>query len=166
MNLQHFRTDSRRSHRGLRYSLQAELSPWTVVLLFKHAICVARIDLPNLCNVHTITGKQSRQSNKLIRVSRKFCQSGSNFLLVDEGREDQNQITTISVPSLARQRNAIEMALRWRADDGQTLNAGFVIFRGSGPVLLRNPIFSGGQEPCLPSGSAHETVIETKFVEG
>ena len=36
------------------------------------------------------------------------------------------------------------MAFRWRADDGPTLNAGLVAlwyFRGSGPVLLRNPIF-------------------------
>ena len=36
------------------------------------------------------------------------------------------------------------MAFRWRADDGPTLNAGlkaFVILRGSGPGLLRNPIF-------------------------
>ena len=29
----------------------------------------------------------------------------------------------------------------WRADNGPTLNAGFVIFRRSGPVLLRNPNF-------------------------
>ena len=42
------------------------------------------------------------------------------------------------------------MVFGWRADDGPTLNAGFValwFFRGSGPVLLRNPIFcdfSGG----------------------
>ena len=36
------------------------------------------------------------------------------------------------------------MAFRWRADDGPTLNAGLVallFFSGSGPVLLRNPIF-------------------------
>ena len=35
------------------------------------------------------------------------------------------------------------MALRWRADDGPTLNADLVAlwyFRGSGSVLLRNPI--------------------------
>ena len=37
---------------------------------------------------------------------------------VDEGIEDPN--TTISGPSSARQRNAIEMALRWCADDGPT----------------------------------------------
>ena len=43
------------------------------------------------------------------------------------------------------------MAFRWRADDGPALNAGLAamwFFRGSVPVLLRNPIFvwfvSGG----------------------
>ena len=72
--------------------------------------------------------------------SRKFFQRGSNFdyvFLVDEARGDSN--TTISEPSSARQRNAIEMAFRWRADGGPTLNAGLValwLFRGSGPVLL------------------------------
>ena len=34
-----------------------------------------------------------------------------------------------------------QMAFRWRADNGPTLNAGLVVLRfsrGSGPVLLRN----------------------------
>ena len=44
------------------------------------------------------------------------------FFLVDEGREDPKN--TKSGPSSARQRNAIEMAFHWRADDGPTLNAG------------------------------------------
>ena len=38
---------------------------------------------------------------------------------------------------------AIEMAFRWTADCGPTLNADFVALRvlaGSEPVLLRNPI--------------------------
>ena len=47
------------------------------------------------------------------------------------------------------------MAFRWRADDILTLNVGEValcFFRGSGPVLLRNPIFllflrGGGPDP-------------------
>ena len=39
-------------------------------------------------------------------------------------REDPN--TTISGPSSARQRSAIYMAFRWRADDGPTLKAGLV----------------------------------------
>ena len=72
-----------------------------------------------------------------MRGSRKFCQRGFNsdifffffLLLVDEGRDDH--YTTKNGPSSAYQRNAIEMAFRWRADDGPTLNAGLV-FRGSG----------------------------------
>ena len=46
-----------------------------------------------------------------MRGSRKLCQRGSNFdniFLVYEGREDQS--TTFSGPSSARQRNAI----KWR----------------------------------------------------
>ena len=43
---------------------------------------------------------------------------------VDEGREDPN--TTKSGSSAARQRNAIKIGIRWRADDGPTLNAGLV----------------------------------------
>ena len=61
-----------------------------------------------------------------MRGPRKFCQRGSNFenVFFYEGIEDPN--TTISGPLLARQRNAISMAFRWRADDGPTLNAGLV----------------------------------------
>ena len=77
---------------------------------------------------------------------------------VAEGRENPN--TTISEPLSACQRNAIEMAFRWRTDDGQTLNVGlvalgflrdlnvycyktlyFCIFQGGGGV---------GPEPCRP----------------
>ena len=47
-----------------------------------------------------------------------------SFFLVDEGREYPN--TTISRPSSVRQRNAILMAFRCRANDGRTLNAGLV----------------------------------------
>ena len=61
-----------------------------------------------------------------MRGSRKFCQSGPNLILLfDEGIMDPN--TAINGPSSARQRNAIVMAFRWRADDGPTLNAGFVV---------------------------------------
>ena len=41
---------------------------------------------------------------------------------------------------------------RWRADDSPTLIAGFLaflFFRGSGPVLLRNPIL-GDPDPLPP----------------
>ena len=56
------------------------------------------------------------------------------------------------------------MVLRWRAGDGPTLNSGLValwFYRGSGPKLLRNPIFfcdfagGGGRIPS-PTGSAHD----------
>ena len=53
-------------------------------------------------------------NSEAMRGSRKF-------FFVDEGRD-----TTISGPSSARQRNAILMAFRWRANDGQTLNAGLI----------------------------------------
>ena len=72
----------------------------------------------------------------IMRGSRKFFQRWSKFdnvffiflfilfLEVDKGIEDRN--TAINRPSSARQRNAISMAFRWRADDGPTLNAGLV----------------------------------------
>ena len=67
-------------------------------------------------------------SDMHMRGSRKFCQRESNldnvFFLVDEGWEDPN--TTVSGPSSARQRYAIQMAFHWHADDSSTLNAGSV----------------------------------------
>ena len=48
--------------------------------------------------------------------------------------------------SSSLQQSAIEMSFHWRADDGLTLNAAW-FFRGSGPVLLRNPILY----PDIPS---------------
>ena len=75
-----------------------------------------------------------------VRIYKKFVRGGptlTSFFLVDQGKEDQN--ITKSGPLPAHQRNAI-MAFRWRADDGPTLNAGF-IFTGSGLVLKINPIF-------------------------
>ena len=55
---------------------------------------------------------------------------------------------------------------RWRADDGPTLNAGFLaslFFRGSGPLLLGTPI-SGGPDPLPPppSGSANSTITHCR----
>ena len=77
------------------------------------------------------------------------------FFSVDEGIEDPN--SRLNGPSSAHQRNAIEMVLHWRADDGPSLNAGLValwFFRGPGQVLLRNPIFlwffRGVRIPCTP----------------
>ena len=64
--------------------------------------------------------------------SRKFCHSdGSNstltgfFFLGGGSYMDQKKHYKWVIIS-ARQRNAIKMAFRWRADDGSTLNAGFV----------------------------------------
>ena len=85
-----------------------------------------------------------------MRGSKKFCQRGTKFdnfffsilFLAHEGREDPN--ATVSVPPSARQGNAIEMAFCWRANDGPTLNAGFValwFFSVSEQILFRNPIF-------------------------
>ena len=76
--------------------------------------------------------KPAQKCTGFMRGSRKFCQMGSNFdnVFYDVGREDPN--STISGPSLARQRNAIKMAFRWRADDGPTLNAGLVALWLSG----------------------------------
>ena len=48
------------------------------------------------------------------------------LFLFAEGREDPKNTIPVSGPSLARQRNAIEMMFRWPADDGPTLNAGLV----------------------------------------
>ena len=67
-----------------------------------------------------------------------FFSEGANFdyvFLVD---------TTISGLSSSRQQNAISMAFRWRDDGGPSLNADLVVlwfYRGSRPVLLRDPIF-------------------------
>ena len=75
-----------------------------------------------------------RMDDGRLRGSRNFCQRGSNFdnfLLFDERRDDPN--ITKSGPSSLTLSYAL-VALRF--------------FRGSGPVLLRNPyffaIFQGG----------------------
>ena len=50
---------------------------------------------------------------------------GGPTLTFYERREDPN--TTQSGPPSARQRNAIEMAFRWRADPGPKFNVGLVV---------------------------------------
>ena len=65
--------------------------------------------------------------------SRKFCQRGSTFVgffLVNGEIEDPN--TPFIGPSSACQRNAIEMAFLWGADDGPTWKAGMAALRFSG----------------------------------
>ena len=75
------------------------------------------------------------------------------IFLVDEGREDPN--TTISGPSSARQRSAISMAFRWRADDGPTLNAGLVPFQEILTSIAKIPyifvIFQRGDRSGSPA---------------
>ena len=74
-----------------------------------------------------------------MRGSRNFCQSGFNFdnvfyfvfILVDERRDDQNTRAKIG-PSSAHQQSVIQMAFRWRPDDGLALNSGLVALRFSG----------------------------------
>ena len=96
---------------------------------------------PQNASLHAESGSACQKPLKtyctVMRGSRKFFQKGSNFdyfffffffffFKVDDGREDPD--TTISGSPLA----------------GQTLNAGLVAlwyYRGSGPVLVRNPIF-------------------------
>ena len=55
-----------------------------------------------------------------------FARGGPNFITFFQlmGIEDPN--TAINGPASAHQRNAIEMAFRWWADAGPTLNAGSV----------------------------------------
>ena len=61
--------------------------------------------------------------------SRTFCQRGgptstvfiSFIFSLKRGGGGKNQNTTISRQSSALQRNAIQMAFRWRVDDGPTL---------------------------------------------
>ena len=77
--------------------------------------------------------------------TKKFCQRGVQLWQrwSGEGGYKYHYKQAISWPSSTRQRNAIKIAFRWRADDGPTLNADLValwFFRGSGPVLVRNPI--------------------------
>ena len=62
---------------------------------------------------------------RILKVLSKGGPNLKTFFLVDGGIEDRN--TDIFWPSSARQRNAIEMAFRGRADGGPALNAGFVV---------------------------------------
>ena len=102
-----------------------------------------------------------------MRGSRTLCQMGSIFefiifFSIDEGREDQN--TTISGPSSARQRNAVSLQ---RDDDGSTMNAGLValcFFQGILTSIAKKPyifgFFGGGgwsRPPAPSSGSVHDT---------
>ena len=77
--------------------------------------------------------------------------------LVDKGRKDPN--TTLSGPSSAHLNGVLPTCRRW--PNIEFWLGSFVIFSGSGPILLGNPIFmifqggGGGKDPLSPSGSAH-----------
>ena len=82
---------------------------------------------------------------------------------------DPNNTSTISGPSSGRQQNAIQMAFRWRADDGPTSNAGLV-FQGILINTTKKPyvfVFFQGRgvpDPLPPSESAHAIVECTCIV--
>ena len=70
--------------------------------------------------------------------------------------EDPN--TTIRGPSLARQRNVIEMAFRWRADDVRWLGS-FVVFQRIWTRIAKKPyifvIFQEWSGPMVPHLDRH-----------
>ena len=100
--------------------------------------------------------------------SEGFVGIGSNFdnvYFIEKG---------IQIPLNAGHHQLTSNAFRWRANDGPTLNVGFValrFFRGSGPVLLKNTLyfcdFSGGvPEPLSPPPPPHThtpTPVFTNF---
>ena len=83
-----------------------------------------------------------------VRGGQMFGGGGGGVGLVDGEREDPN--TTINRPSTANQEIAIN--IEWWFGS-------FVIFRGSGPVLLRNPIFVIFQRDCGGSGPPVPTTL-------
>ena len=112
----------------------------------------------------TVDNNSCNENDTTCADPESFVRGGPNlitFFLVVEGLEDPN--STINGPSSARQRNAIEMAFRWRADDGPTLNASLVaLCQGIRTSIAQKPyifvIFQGGPDPLSPpSGSALDT---------
>ena len=102
---------------------------------------------------------------RLMHGPRQLCQRGSNYdnlFLVDEWRTDPN--TTLS--GQYNHRHASETPFKWRFAGVPMMAQHWIIlalwlFRGYGPVLLRNPILcdiSG----CPPSGSAHATDLSLR----
>ena len=97
--------------------------------------------------------------------SRKCCQRGSNFdgfFLVWWG-EDRSKYhykrAIIGLPA-KHHLNGVSLMCRWWPKI-ECWFGSFVIFRGSRPVLLRNPVFlwffKGGPDPLSPpSRSAHD----------
>ena len=83
------------------------------------------------------------------------------FFIVDEGRKDPkyHYKRAIIGPLAKRHLNGVSLACRCVPNIECWLGS-VVIFRGSGPVLLRNPTFlwflrGGGPDALPPSGSVH-----------
>ena len=72
-----------------------------------------------------------------MRGSRQFCQRESTFDNDFSWLGGTDPYTTISGPLSSRQRNAIEMVFRWRADVGPTLNT--VIFQRIRTSIAKKP---------------------------
>ena len=89
------------------------------------------------------------------------------FLFILEGREYLNKYhfkRAIIDPPAKRHFNDV-LLMGWWWPNIERWNGYFVILRGSGPVLLRSPIFfkfsrGGGPDPLSPFGSAHVTAHE------
>ena len=116
---------------GVRYGLWA-------IHIYPSLVLVQHRKTRPYINERSLMGrKESNQANKKTSIS-----SISNAY--DSSFEPPPINTAINGPPSARQWNTFEMAFRRWADDGSTLNAGLVplwSFRGSGPVLQRNPVF-------------------------
>ena len=91
--------------------------------------------------------------------ARKFCQRGSNFdnfffnLIREEGSKYDYFWGAIIGPPANRHLNGVSLAGRWWPNNECWLGS-FVIFRGLGSVLLRDPIFLWFSTPP-PFWSAH-----------
>ena len=98
-------------------------------------------------------------SSIIMRGSRKFCQRGSNFENAifswwGEGGPKYHYKRAVTGPLAKRHLNGVSLACRWWPKIECWL-CSFVILRGSGPILLRNPKFLwfsgvGGPDPPSP----------------
>ena len=100
-----------------------------------------------------------------MRRSRKFCQGRGGPTVTfcswwGEGGSKYHYKRAIIGPPAKCHLNGFSLVCWWRPNIECWLDS-FVIFRGSRPVLLRNPTFlwffrgGGVRTPCPPSGSAH-----------